>query len=240
MDQAHLPFLMLLARTMAMVELTPCFGALSIPRVVRIAIAVGLAALVAPLVGPTLEGASGGSIVGLILSELATGIMLGFLAGLVFEAAEMMGGLVELSMAPTFRGPVSNTYLACAACVFFLLGGHHAWLDVLVASYVVWPPTPMAAETGLQTATALANTVALAVLLALPAIATAWIVELLAAVLRRSSSSLRPLLETAPLRALAVTAIVALSLTVFATRWADEAIDVLSRFADDLEQQHVR
>ena len=220
-----LPMAVLLARTIPLVELTPFLGTMPLPRVVKLAFAVGLAAMLAPLLGPITPA----NILALLVVEASIGLTLGFLGSLVFEAASMAGALIDRSVAPpSGEGPFERGYGLLAVAVFLLLGGHHVWLDAVAVSYALFPAGVPHVESAIEVGRTAAAAIGLAVVLALPAIATALIVDVLLAVLRRSSRSLHSLLAEVPLRALAVTCIAALSFGIVATQLGDVLIEAMS------------
>ncbi len=233
---AILTLLVLLARTIPLVELTPFLGAMPLPRTVKLALAVGLAALIAPISGVVLgPGFGPADLTVLLITEASIGLALGFLGSLVFEGARMAGALTDRGVAAKpHEGPLERGYALFAICVFMLVGGHRLWLEAVARSYAWFPVGQSSADVGLalQVGHAAGGAVSLAVLLALPAIATAFVVDLTLAVIHRSASTLTPALNHLPVRALLVTGAVALGLGIFGEVFARHALDAMQAFAE--------
>lgn len=89
----------------------------------------------------------------ILASELAVGLMLGFSASIPFWALDMAGFLLDTmrgaSMAGVFNpliggqsSPLGGLFSQLAAVLFMGLGGFHALLTSLYASYTWLPPGP--------------------------------------------------------------------------------------------------
>ncbi|MEN3031924.1 type III secretion system export apparatus subunit SctT [Chromobacterium amazonense] len=87
----------------------------------------------------------------ILASELALGLMLGFSAAIPFWALDMAGFVLDTmrgaSMAGVFNplmggqsSPLGGLFSQMAAVLFMALGGFHAFLSTLYASYHTLPP----------------------------------------------------------------------------------------------------
>lgn len=136
------------ARMLGVLSAAPAFAARQIPFRVRF----GAAAVLCPVLagaagrssGPIGEGL--GPLALLAVKELAVGLGLGFLAGLIVYGAAMAGSLagrqMGLSMGAAFDparsglgGGLASFYYVLAALVFLLIEGHHWLLAGLAESF---------------------------------------------------------------------------------------------------------
>jgi len=176
--------LLLFARIAAMLMLMPMVGDDSVPRQVRLLLAMGLTVALSGLLRPAvlpLLGADEVRLGILLLGETITGLALGMLARMFFQAAVMAGSIVSLQTGlttaiifdPAMGGqvPMLGKLIGLAAALFcFSLGLHEWWFAGLVHSYTSFPPgTPLAAGDWATLAVATAGkATALAVSLAAP------------------------------------------------------------------------
>lgn len=139
--------LALLVRISAFVAAAPVIGADTVPARVRIGFALILVMVLWPVVP---AAPAGTSLVSLAASESLVGLLLGFSARLVLEAALVagtIGGLATgISMA-SMLDPVTQAssqvlailYRVVGSLVFCAIGGHHAMLGALARSYELVP-----------------------------------------------------------------------------------------------------
>jgi len=146
--------LLLFARLGTMLMLLPLVGDDPVPRQVRLLLAVGLCFALGGLLRPSvLPLATGGEarLAILLCSETITGLALGILAKLFFQAAVMTGSLLSLQTGltaaivfdPMMGGqtPMLGKLVGLAATIFcFLLGLHEWWFAGIVQSYRSFPP----------------------------------------------------------------------------------------------------
>ena len=139
--QAIVPlFLLVFIRATTIFFFLPIFGANSVPPSIKISFSFLLAIIVMPLVragAPAIPTAWGGYIT-MMLSEIGTGLIIGFAASLLFEGANLAGELIGIQMgfgmAQVFNPAaerqvalIGQLYFLMASFVFFALNGHH-WL----------------------------------------------------------------------------------------------------------------
>jgi flagellar biosynthetic protein FliR len=139
--QAAVPlFLLVLVRASTMFMMMPIFGAGSVPPPVKIGFSFLLTIMVLPMLKettPAISLAWGGYLVALV-SEIGTGLIIGFAASLIFEGANLAGELIGIQMgfgmAQVFNPAAERSvaligqfYFLIASFVFFSLNGHH-WL----------------------------------------------------------------------------------------------------------------
>jgi flagellar biosynthetic protein FliR len=151
------PFLLVVARTSAVVVGAPFWGGASSPKLVRIVVAMSLSAAVypfAPVMSASVE-AGGLSLVTLLLAlgkEVLIGLAIGWSAQLLFAAMRMAGQQIEMKIGlgltqlidPHNGGQTSLIPAVLdlvASLVFLSVNGHHLLVQSLVSSYQVFPLT---------------------------------------------------------------------------------------------------
>lgn len=193
-----------MTRIAAALLAAPFFGAAGVPVQLRVAISAALAVLVCSWIPVSVPPALL-SLPGLLAfaGEALIGLALGFVLQLSFAApiiaAEQIGGAMGMSIA-TGADPVSGAhspalgqYFTVMLTVVFLgLGGHLAWLRLVIESYTAFPPgrawfTPerIAVLAGFA-----GQMFAAAVAIALPVTLVLLLVQMLTGVLSRSSPAL--------------------------------------------------
>lgn len=122
------------ARTIPVVFMVPAFGGPAVPAPLRVGLGLGLAVLCLPRLAGQVPDAAPALWALLLAREVAVGLTLGFVASLVFRAAELAGRLTDL-----FRGadlaevisplsgarssPLGQVTLLLAVVIFLELGG---------------------------------------------------------------------------------------------------------------------
>jgi flagellar biosynthetic protein FliR len=136
-------FLLVLCRASAIFLVAPVLGNANVPQRVKIGLSFLLALMFTPLLMKTpltVDVTNGWSLAVAVLQELSIGLVIGFLAQLLFVAFQFAGQAVGLQMGfgmanvfdPQSHAQVSITaqfYLLVGVLVFLLIDGHH-WLIV--------------------------------------------------------------------------------------------------------------
>lgn len=146
-------FLICLARIAAVFAAIPVFSGAQIPPQLRIGVAVMFGLLTYPIVRDFIPSGSYSVLqLGLVIgAEVIFGLLVGFLAQLVFMAAEFAGAVVGYQMGfaaanifdPSTQQQVSllSQFQGILAILLFLaLDVHHLFLEALVASFERLPP----------------------------------------------------------------------------------------------------
>ena len=154
-------FLICLARVAAMFAALPVFSGAQIPPQMRIGIAVMFSMLTYPIVKSFIPVGSITPIeLGLIISaEIILGLLVGFLAQLIFMAAEFAGSVVGYQMgfaAANVFDPSTQQQVAVIAqfqgvlaiLLFLALDVHHQFLEALVVSFRMLPPGTLTLDGG--------------------------------------------------------------------------------------------
>jgi flagellar biosynthetic protein FliR len=162
-----LPFLLVLARTSALVVGAPFWGGNSSPKLVRVVITVSLSAAIYPFAVGQVGRVDGTppaltTILMALGQEVLVGLAIGWTAQMLFAGMRFAGQLIEVKMGigltqlidphdggQTSLLPVFLDLLASLA--FFAMDGHHLLIRALVSSYQAFP---LASEiTGVSTHT---------------------------------------------------------------------------------------
>ncbi len=138
-------------RVAGVVFFAPGLGGEKTPPTVRVALALGLAAVVVPVcVREPPPVGDPGLFVALCLAELAFGIALGFAMGALLEALRFGGEILDLQIGlragqlfdpstGSQSGILSTGYYMIALVLFMQLDGHHYLLRGLAASFQMTP-----------------------------------------------------------------------------------------------------
>ncbi len=154
-------FLICLARVAAMFAAIPVFSGGQIPPQLKLGVAVMFAMITYPVVKDFIPvGQITPLELGLIIvSEVILGLLVGFLAQLVFLAAEFAGALIGYQMGfaaanifdPTTQAQValiSQFQSVFAILLFLSLNVHHLFLEAIVASFEMLPPASLSLSGG--------------------------------------------------------------------------------------------
>lgn len=142
-------FLLPFARLLAFLSVDPILGNASIPRTVRIGLALLVTMVVAPLLPvPQLDPGSAAGLLALAL-QIVIGVSMGFCMRLVYVALEAAGELAGLEMGLGFATffdphntptPVIGAFTGLLATLVFFAVNAHLWLiDALVQSFRAVP-----------------------------------------------------------------------------------------------------
>src|SRR5690606_4468444 len=135
----------------AFVMVMPVIGGSFVPQRVRLILAVALTLVIAPVL-PDLPSVDILSIQGMLLmfQEIATGVAMGFVVQLIFDAIALGGQVISMSMGLGFavfvdrqRGvnvPVlGQLFLMLGMLIFLAMDGHLALIQVLADSFLIMP-----------------------------------------------------------------------------------------------------
>lgn len=193
-----------LARVVPAVWLAPLLGGRLAPATVKMGVSVALALAAAPwLATPAraLAAAAPLLLLAVLLKEAMVGAAAGFVMGLVFQAAEATGRLMDIArgaglaevLVPQLgerSSPLGDLSFQLALVLFLALGGHRLYLAALAASYQVLPLAHFPPATGLSGLAALclrltADLLLLAVSLAAPVLVAGLLADLVLGAINR-------------------------------------------------------
>jgi type III secretory pathway component EscT len=196
------------ARALPIVTLVPAFGMAAVAAPIRIGLAVALALGAAPALRPL--ASDGSPFVLAFLREAAAGVPIALGTAALLWATIMAGGLadnlrggresLELPWLEEPASPLAGLFGLFVAVVFIEVGGAARVASVLAE--------PELQTTWAVAAQRLAASIGLAVALAAPLVAGSLLVELAGALIARSASPAFVLPLLAPLRSLALLAVV--------------------------------
>jgi type III secretory pathway component EscT len=198
------------ARALPLVTIVPAFGLRALPATGRAVIGLALACAIVPGVAASDAGAAG------LLAGLVRGTSVAIATAVPLWAATMAGGVVDaargagdLASAPVVEGRPTplGVPMAILASAIFLAGGGASRAVASLVARGAGAGHPLVAA-----ASDLASGVALAVAIAGPVLAASIVIELAAALVARAASPAQVHALLAPLRAIAVLVILAVSL----------------------------
>ncbi|HEX3601579.1 MAG TPA: flagellar biosynthetic protein FliR [Lacipirellulaceae bacterium] len=146
-------FTLVLARTSSLVMTAPIFGTLTMPRQVRVILAVAMSLLVAPAflntsLPPLNEMAEYGR---LMVNEVLVGLLLGLSMNILFSGVQVAGQIVSqlsgMSLADVFNPGFDEDISVFAQLFYFLtvavfvsVGGHRIVTQALMDTFSTLPP----------------------------------------------------------------------------------------------------
>jgi Flagellar biosynthesis pathway, component FliR len=202
-----------LLRGLGVVLFLPTLGARPLPPTMRVALCVLLATLLYGIVPRT--AVLPGTMLGLVLAtlgEIVLGLVMGFMARLIFSAVEMAGRVITqeigLTAAPGIETPLPSSeplasFLSMfAGMLFFLVGGHLGALAAFARSFTIAPAgaagfAPLAVESLVQST---AHLIELGFRIAAPFMALNFLVMLAFSVLGKAVPKMSVFVLSYPMR----------------------------------------
>jgi len=192
-----------LARILALIASAPITGNPSLPKRVKIGLAMLITLLVAPLLppAPDVDPASAAGLL-ILAQQILIGLTMGVAMQIVMRAAEMAGELIGLQMGLGFATlydasvpgfiPIIGQYLGLIVSLVFLsVNGHLLLLSTLVESFTVVPIAPLSAPSGLLVLVQWGSSIfSYGLALSLPLLAALLITNLALGVLTRAAPQL--------------------------------------------------
>jgi flagellar biosynthetic protein FliR len=193
-----------LTRILGLVTAAPVFGNTGVPMLIKMTLAVSLAAVVAPTLPPVpiVDPTSWAGIL-ILGQELLVGVAMGFAMRLVFAAIEFAGEVASSTMGlgfATFFDPSSagrssaiSQFLALVATMAFLaMNAHLVLVEALVESFFTMPisATPMALGAPLEMVRWGGRIFSAGLQLSLPIVAALLITNVALAILTRAAPQL--------------------------------------------------
>ncbi|SHE69107.1 flagellar biosynthetic protein FliR [Desulfofundulus australicus DSM 11792] len=208
-------FILIFIRASAFLVAGPLFFFLNVPRSLKAFTALVLAVVLYPLV-PGVEPDFPGGLVGFALAaaeEAGVGLVLGFVAGLVFQSLAVAGQIMDIQMgffmasffdpAMGHQSTLSSRFLYLLGMVlFFILDGHHVLIAALARSYELVPLAGASLDgvTTLAVVRIFARMVALGVQIAAPVVAVVLIIDLCLGLLGRTAPEMNIFMLGFPLK----------------------------------------
>jgi len=218
-------FLLTVVRISAWVAVAPPFNSRAVPPMVKVALSVALALPVAPRMTSRVPPPEIGPLVTAILLQVLAGLVLGFIAMILFSAVQAAGELIDLFSGYTTASlydPLSNStssmfgrlHQLIAITLLFATGAHLLLVRGLMASFDVVPlradagalPHLMISQVGRFFVSALE--------IAAPIVVVLFLAELAIGLVGRAAPSLNVLSTSFPLKILLTLSLAGLTLTV--------------------------
>lgn len=155
-------FLLIFVRVSGIFTAAPVFGARNVPLLVKAGMALIFSLILLPLLSQHPPAMPGNFLVYFlfVIKEYLVGLIIGFIASLVFSSIQMAGFLIDTQigfgmvniMDPLFGQQVpliGNFQYMLALLVFLATNGHHLFIMALVSSFQVVPVTQVVFHTTL-------------------------------------------------------------------------------------------
>jgi flagellar biosynthetic protein FliR len=223
--QLLIAFLLTVVRISAWIVVAPPFNSRAVPATVKVALSVALALPVAPRMVDRAPEPEIGPLVSAILLQVLAGLVLGFIAMILFAAIQAAGELIDLfsgftvaSLYDPLSGSTSSMFgrlhQLIAITLLFATGAHLLLVRGLVASFDVVPlradsgalPKLMVSQVGKFFVAALE--------IAAPLVAVLFLAELAIGLVGRAAPSLNVLSTSFPLKILLTLSLAGMTLTV--------------------------
>jgi type III secretion protein T len=206
-----------LPRMLAMFSMLPMFNRQALPGLLRIGVASAFAVLLVPMLLETSfnELRHGGLMVMILAKEAMVGFLIGFLVAIPIWAVDVMGAFVDnqrgASIAATINpltghdtSPLGELFSQAAVVLLLISGGILMLLDLVYASYVIWPVFKLLPSFSDQTPMLilgqLDRLMTLAVLLSAPVIFAMFLAEIGLAIVSRFVPQLQVFFMAMPIK----------------------------------------
>lgn len=218
-------FLLTVVRASAWLVVAPPFNSRAVPTTVKVALAVALSLPVAPRLASVAPAPELGPLIGAVLQQAVTGLVLGFLAQLLFAAVQAAGELVDLFSGFTIASvydPLSNVSSTMfgrlqqliAVTLLFALNGHLLLIRGFLSSYQAVPLTADLRGLARLFVHELGTFFVAALEIAAPLVAVLFLAELSMGLIGRAAPSLNVFSTSFPLKILLVLSFAGLSFTM--------------------------
>ena len=128
-------FLLALVRTASWMAVAPPFNTRMVPKLVKLGMAAGISLVLAPKLPADKLTVDTGALMGMILMQALTGLALGFITLMLFNAVQAAGSLIDLfggftmsqALDPFLNNQASTfgrLYQLLATVLLFALNGH--------------------------------------------------------------------------------------------------------------------
>lgn len=232
MGDAMLALGLTLPRVIGAFIMLPLITQSSMPAMVRNSFLVSLAIVALPVAMSAAPGEISSSLQWpmMVLKELFIGVAIGFLFGIVFWAFSAAGTVIDnqvgMGMAQVFD-PIQGHQVTLhgqflsefAAWMFMASGAFIIFLDLLMTSYTIWPPTaflPDLPRAGMHLFVGqFSYLMTLLVVLAAPAMVILLIIDMSFGLMNRFAPQLNVFALTLPIKAWLATAIILMMLGVY-------------------------
>lgn len=220
--------LLIFSRVLGLFTTAPVFSNRQVPVQVRVALSMACALLVLPLYAHTAVPVGFTSLAPLVVQELLVGMLLGYVAVLVFTAIQMAGELLDIDLGFSIvnildpisqqQGPIIGNLQFLLALLFFLaMDGHHGLLLAVLDSFALLPVGKLALTTALerQVIDLAGEIFRLGLALASPLLAALFLVTVAMAAVSRAVPQMNIFIVGMPAKAAAGLALLAVLLPLY-------------------------
>jgi flagellar biosynthesis protein FliR len=143
-------FFLILVRVMSMLAVFPIFSAPQIPHQVRLGLGALLAFILFHIVPPVALQPNFYELVAAIVAQVVLGVIIGFVASLVFVSIQFAGELIDLQIGFAVANVINPTTqqnitvigefeLAIATLLFLITDSHHLLIQGIAGSFTLVP-----------------------------------------------------------------------------------------------------
>jgi flagellar biosynthetic protein FliR len=219
-------FLLAAIRVSAWVAVSPPFNSRAVPAIVKVALALALAMPVAPRLAAQAPAPELFPFARAVFFQIVVGLMLGFVAQLLFSAVQAAGELIDLASGFTLASlydPLSNVtssmfgrlHQLVAVTLLFALNGHLLLVRGLLTSFEVLPLHPVSVSALAATVTANVGRFFVAALeIAAPVMAVLFLAELALGLVGRAVPTLNVFSMSFPLKILLTLSLAGMAMTL--------------------------
>ncbi len=224
-------------------SIVPFLGGKYVNGLLRNAIILSLMLVLYPLVAGTMPDTTpqGFELAALLLKEVLLGLLMGFVAGIIFWAVQSAGFLIDnsrgASMANVFdplagesTSVMGSLFFQMATVLFFATGGFLSFLMVLFKSYAVWPVTSPIPQPGPELPAFFLMQVDLVMryvlLLAAPVVISSFLIDLAMGFINRFAPQLNVFFLAMPIKSGVASLVIVLYLATLFTFFEDRFLDI--------------
>ncbi len=235
-----------LPRMLAMFSVLPMLNKQALPGVLRMGVASAFAVFIVPSLveGSMNFSRSGGSAMVLVTKEAIVGFLLGFLIAIPLWVLDIMGAYIDnqrgASIAATISpltghdtSPLGELFSQAGVVVLLISGGLLIVLELVYASYLLWPVFEMlprfSDETPLVILGQLDRMMWLAVILSAPVIFSMFLAEVGLGIVSRFVPQLQVFFLAMPVKSAIAMFVLAVYAAALFSYFSDEYIDVVPR-----------
>ncbi len=246
-------FTLVLARISPLVMTAPIFGSMSLPRQVRVLLAVTLSLLIAPtFMNSTMPPIENTIEFGrLLVNEALVGLLFGLGLNILFSGVQMAGQIVSqlsgLSLADVFNpgfdedvSVFSQLFYFLTLAVFVAVGGHRIMVEALLDTFSAAPPGHVALGTNFVDVliSIVAQSFALGIRAAAPLMVALLLSNLVLGLISRTLPQINVIAVGFGLNSLLAMALLFLSLGAAAWTFQDPSLAVLQHLGEALVVSH--
>lgn len=221
--------LLVFTRLLGLFTTAPVLSNQLVPMPLRVAISLGVTLIVLPLYGGVTVSGGLAGLAPLVVQELLVGMLLGFVAVLVFTSLQFAGELLDMDMGLSIvnvldpisqqQAPVIGNFKHLLAMLIFLtMDGHHGLLLAVLDSFALVPPGQSAATVALEKhiIDLMGDLFRIGFALASPMLAALFLITVAMAVVSRAVPQLNIFMVGMPAKAYAGLALLAALLPLYA------------------------